>query len=212
MKEKETVNNRETRMAAKNFRAVDSEDGKMIVEGYAIVFNSPATWFGFTETVDRNALAECDMSDVPLKYNHEDSHLILARTRNNSLQLEVDDIGLKIRAELIDTTTNVDIYKSIKAGLLDKMSFEFSVPTDGESWNFETNTRTITKIDRLWDVSVVDTPFYDSSSIYARALSLLDNEKKKLDNLKEQKEKEELIGEIRSLLKGGKKLCTKKEN
>lgn len=205
MKKETKVVDREIRMATKNFRAVESEDGKMVVEGYAIVFDSPATWFGFTETISRDALKECDMSDVPLKYNHEDSHLILARTRNKSLQLEVDDVGLKICAELIDTSANVDIYKSIKAGLLDKMSFEFTIPEDGEVWDLNTNTRTITKIDRLWDVSVVDTPFYDSSSIYARALSSLDNEKKKLDNLKEQKEKRQIIEDIKNLLKGGTK-------
>lgn len=205
MKKEKKVIDREIRMATKNFRAVESEDGKMLVEGYAIVFDSPATWFGFTETISRDALKECDMSDVPLKYNHEDSHLILARTRNKSLQLEVDDVGLKICAELIDTSANVDIYKSIKAGLLDKMSFEFTIPEDGEVWDLNTNTRTITKIDRLWDVSVVDTPFYDSSSIYARALSSLDNEKKKLDNLKEQNEKRQIIEDIKNLLKGGAK-------
>lgn len=205
MKKETKVVDREIRMATKNFRAVESEEGKMIVEGYAIVFDSPATWFGFTETISRDALKECDMSDVPLKYNHEDSHLILARTRNKSLQLEVDDVGLKIRAELIDTSANVDIYKSIKAGLLDKMSFEFTIPEDGEVWDLNTNTRTITKIDRLWDVSVVDTPFYDSSSIYARALSSLDSEKKKLDNLKEQDEKRKIIEDIKNLLKGGNK-------
>lgn len=205
MKKETKVVDREIRMTTKNFRAIESEEGKMIVEGYAIVFDSPATWFGFTESISRDALKECDMSDVPLKYNHEDSHLILARTRNKSLQLEVDDVGLKIRAELIDTSANVDIYKSIKAGLLDKMSFEFTIPEDGEVWDLNTNTRTITKIDRLWDVSVVDTPFYESSSIYARALNSLDNEKKKLDNLKEQKEKRKIIEDIKNLLKGGTK-------
>jgi len=35
-------------------------------------------------------------------------------------------------------------------------------------------------------VSVVDTPFYDSTSIYARSLELLENEEKRLDSLNEQ--------------------------
>lgn len=160
-------------------RNQEENPNEMIVEGYAVVFDSPAT-HGFTEIIKKGAFDKCDMKDVPLKYNHDDSHLILARTRNGSLKLEVDDKGLKIRAKLIDTTSNVDIYKSLKAGLLDKMSFAFTVSE--EQWDVKTDTRTITGIDCLYDVSVVDTPFYDTTEIYARALNSLDSEKKKLDN------------------------------
>lgn len=177
---------KEVRFFAENLQVRNDNDSeKMIVEGYAVVFDSPAT-HGFTEIIDRNAFNGCDMKDVPLKYNHDDSHLILARTRNNSLSLSIDDKGLLIRAELINTTSNIDIYKSIKAGLLDKMSFAFTV--EEEKWDLSTDTRTILKIDRLYDVSVVDTPFYDTTSIYARALSTLDSEKKKLDNLRAKRE------------------------
>ena len=160
-------------------RNQEENPNEMIVEGYAVVFDSPAT-HGFTEIIKKGAFDKCNMKDVPLKYNHDDSHLILARTRNGSLKLEVDDKGLKIRAKLIDTTSNVDIYKSLKAGLLDKMSFAFTVSE--EQWDVKTATRTITGIDCLYDVSVVDTPFYDTTEIYARALNSLDSEKKKLDN------------------------------
>lgn len=137
----------------------------MIVEGYAITFNSPAT-HGYTEIINERALDNCDMSDVPLKYNHEDSHLIMARTRNKSLELKKDEKGLFIRAELIDTQSNKDIYKSIKAGLIDKMSFAFTVRED--EYDYDTDTRKILDIDKLYDVSVVDVPFYDSTSVYAR--------------------------------------------
>ena len=59
-------------------------DDKMIVEGYAVVYDSPAT-HDYTEIIDKNAFNTCDMSDVCLKYNHEDNLLIMARTRNNPL-------------------------------------------------------------------------------------------------------------------------------
>lgn len=195
-------NKKEVRFLAENLkiRNDDGNEEKMIVEGYAVVFDSPAT-HGFTEIVDRNAFNGCDMKDVPLKYNHTDNFLILARTRNNSLQLSVDDKGLKIRAELLDTTQGKDIYKCIKSGLLDKMSFAFTV--EEEKWDIATDTRTILKIDRLYDVSVVDTPFYDTTSIYARALSTLDSEKKKLDNLRAKREllkrKVSLIFKVKNL-------------
>lgn len=170
----------EIRMLAQNLEARNDSDEKMIVEGYAVVFDSPAT-HGFTEIVDRNAFNGCDMKSVPLKYNHDDSHLIIASTKNNSMSLTVDDKGLKIRAELIDTTSNVDIYKSIRAGLLDKMSFAFTVSE--EEWDYNTDTRRILRIDRLYDVSVVDMPFYDTTSIYARALDTLNKGKKSLFNV-----------------------------
>lgn len=178
---------KEIRFLAENLEARSAEENeeKMIVEGYAVVFDSPAT-HGFTEIIDKNAFNGCDVKDVCLKYNHDDSHLILARTRNKSLSLSIDDKGLFIRAELIDTTSNRDIYKMIQAGLLDKMSFAFTV--EEEKWDLATDTRTILKIDRLYDVSVVDTPFYDTTSIYARALSILDSEKEKLENLRAKKD------------------------
>ena len=180
----EQKSNVEVRMMAVNFRAVEEESEKMIIEGYAVVFDSPATHFNLTEIIDKNAFNGCDMKDVPLKYNHDDSHLILARTRNDSLVLLIDD---KVRSELIDTQSNIDIYKSIKAGLIDKMSFAFTVAEADWDVSVEPAIRTIKRIDKLYDVSVVDTPWYDATSIYARALSTLDSEKKKLDSFKEQK-------------------------
>lgn len=176
---------KEIRFLAEKLQVRDSISDEMIVEGYAVIFDSPAT-HGFTEIIDKNAFNGCDMKDVPLKYNHSDNFLILARTRNNSLELFIDEKGLKIRANLIDTTNNRDIYKMIKARLLDKMSFAFTVSE--EEWDYENDTRRILRIDKLYDVSVVDTPFYDTTSIYARALSTLENGKKELDNLKEQRE------------------------
>lgn len=125
------------------------------------------------------------MSDVCMKYNHSDVNYILARTRNKSLQLKVDDKGLKIRAELIPTQTNKDIYMMVKNGLLDKMSFAFTVQED--EWDYDTDKRTITKIDKLYDVAVVDVPFYDTTEVFARSLNEYNKEKenynarKKLD-------------------------------
>ena len=171
-------------------RAVDSED-KMLIEGYAITYDQPATHqYGqrkFTEVIRKGALDKTDIKDVPLRYNHNDTWLIMARTRNKSLQLIKDDTGLKIQAELLDTQSNRDIYKSIQEGLVDKMSFAFTVADGGDTWTFkdDESIREVNNIDKLYDVSVVDTPFYDSTSIYARSLELLENEEKRLDSLSE---------------------------
>jgi len=180
---------KETRLADVT---LEEQDGKMILEGYAIVFNQETLIgdedYGFIEEVDRNALSDASMKDVPMKYNHMDSHLIIARTKNKSLTLSIDNTGLKVRAELLDTTSNQDIYKMVRSGLLDKMSFAFTV--DEQIWNREGKVpkRTITKIDRLYDVSVVDTPAYDSTSIHARSLESMELELKAMDLVKEQEQ------------------------
>ena len=168
-------------------RALENEGKEeMILEGYAVVFDSPATHYGYTEIVDRHAFDNCNMQDVSLKYNHEDSFLTLARTRNNSLQLIVDDIGLKFRAILIDTSTNKDIYKMVESKLLDKCSFAFTV--DREEYDYESDTRRILSIDKLFDVSVVDVPFYESTSVVARSKEDFIKQKEAQD-LEFQKEK-----------------------
>ena len=160
---------------------------KMIVEGYAVVFDSTTDLGWSKEVIDRNAFKNCDMSDVCMKYNHEDNLLIMARTRNNSLKLIIDDKGLKVRAELLDTQNNKDLYKMIQAGLLDKMSFAFTV--SNEDVNYETNTRRITGIDKLYDVSVVDVPAYDTTEIYARNKEQFEKAKEKYKKLKLEKKK-----------------------
>ena len=180
-------------------RAVDSDDGKMIIEGYAIVYDQPATHtYGsrkFTETICRGALDNTDMKDVPLRYNHNDTWCIMARTRNHSLQLIKDDKGLKIRAELIDTQSNRDIYKSIQERLIDGMSFSFTVADNGDEWSYgEVEiTRNVRNIEKLYDVSVVDTPFYDTTNVFARSFELLDSNLEQLDSFDLRKRKLMLI-------------------
>ena len=174
----------ENRLSDVSFNEEDEQ--KMVLEGYAIVFDQETLIGdkdkGFIESIDRNALKNANMKDVPMKYNHDDSFLIIARTRNNSLRLTVDDIGLKVRAELIDTDSNKDIYKMVKAGLLDKMSFAFTVSSQKIDRSGDIPKRTITGIDRLYDVSIVDLPAYDQTSIVVgRSLALVDTELKTMD-------------------------------
>ena len=173
---------KETRLADVT---LEESEGKMILEGYAILFNNETLIgdedYGFIEEISPSALLNTKMKDVPMKYNHMDSFLIIARTKNKSLQLSIDSIGLKVRAELLDTQTNQDIYKMVQSGLLDKMSFAFTV--DEQVWNRDGKIpkRTITKIERLYDVSVVDTPAYDATSLYARSLESMDVELKAME-------------------------------
>lgn len=166
-----------------------SDDNKMIIEGYATVFESPAT-HGYTEIIDKNAFNVCDMRDVLFRYNHSENIPLIARTRNNSLKINIDDKGLFFRAELIDTQNNKDFYKSVSAGLIDKTSFSFTV--NKQEWDYETDTRRILEIDKLFDVSIVDVPFYDKTEVYARSLEKYEEEKEKYTKEKLSLEKEKL--------------------
>ena len=154
---------KEIRKLDMQFRAESNEEGKMEIKGYAAVFNSPET-YGYTEVLAPTAFDEADMSDVVLRYNHNDSFMVLARTRNKSLELDVDDKGLMIDATLQDDITDHrNIYNAIKSGLIDKQSFAFTVEED--TYDYDTDTRTITKIGKLFDVSVVDQPFYNATDV-----------------------------------------------
>lgn len=154
---------KEIRKLDLQFRAEDTEDGKMEIKGYAAVFNSPET-YGYTEVIADTAFNEADMSDVVLRYNHNDSFMVLARTRNKSLELNVDEKGLYIDATLQDDITDhKNIFNAIKSGLIDKQSFAFVV--DEDDYDYDTDTRTITKIGKVFDVSVVDQPFYNATDV-----------------------------------------------
>jgi hypothetical protein len=189
---------KETRLADVKF---EEAEGKMTLEGYAIVFNQETLIgeeeYGFLEEINRTALQDTLMKDVPMKYNHMDSFLIIARTKNKSLSLSIDNVGLKVHADLLDTQSNQDIYKMVRSGLLDKMSFAFTV--EEQTWNKEGKIpkRIITKIGRLYDVSVVDTPAYDSTSIYARSLESMELELKAMELAEQARRADTLKHRIR---------------
>ena len=164
-----------------NLRALENENKEMILEGYALKFNQPTQpkfkeLYGYTEIVGERALDDTDLSDVPLKYNHSDGKVILARTRGGTLNLIKDSIGLRIRAVLNSKIPDhISVYEAVKSGLIDKMSFGFYPDEEKNSYDGENRTVTINKILALTDVSVVDVPAYDNTEVYARNLEQINN-------------------------------------
>ena len=168
---------REYRSMTMEVRAVEGEENSMIVEGYATTFNQPyllydGRYYKIIEQVAPTAFAGCDMSDVIMQYDH--AGRVFARTRNGTLSLAVDAIGLKVTADLSGTDIGRQLYQEIKGGYTDKMSFGFVVAEDQRTSvvdhenDVETVTRTITKIKKLYDVSAVSIPANDMTSISAR--------------------------------------------
>lgn len=153
------------------------EAKKLVVEGYAVRFNSQTVLFEYDgveykEQIDSRAFEEAKMDDVIFNYNH--SGKVMARTRNGTLTLEVKDDGLFILAELGGTAEGRQLYEEIKGGYIDRMSFRFSVRE--ESFDKENHLWTVRKVKRLYDVSAVDIPAYDDTSIEARKNFILEAE------------------------------------
>ncbi len=189
--EKLTKNGRDFRRFAEfEVRALEeNEEKELWVEGYAVRFNEPTVLWEydgkeFKEQVDDRAFDDADLSDVIFNYNH--SGKVMARTRNKTLQLSVDDKGLYIRARVDGTEEGRRIYEEIKGGYIDRMSYSYTVTE--AAYDSENRIRTIRKIKKLYDVSAVDIPAYDTTSIYAR--SLIDAEKEVRQLEEEKKEKD----------------------
>ena len=152
-----TVQNVETR----------EDNGVMRLSGYAAVFNDASVPLPFKERIAPGAFRKTlsETPDVRLLINHEG--LPLARTKNGTLTLTEDEVGLRIDAELPDTTEARDLYTLIQRGDVDQMSFAFRVIR--QKWNNERTERTLTEVSLAdGDVSVVTYPAYPTTSIEAR--------------------------------------------
>ncbi|MFV0551752.1 MAG: HK97 family phage prohead protease [Anaerorhabdus sp.] len=172
-------------------RAIEENEERWI-EGYAIKFESISKRRTFLEKISKRALDNTDMTDVVFLLNH-DLNTLMAGTRNLTLSLLVDDIGLKIKAKPIDTITGADVYKLVKEGLLNKMSFAFIVDKDSWEQRGDSEIRTIESINKIFDVSVVTFPAYEGTSVQARDRDSVDNLAEEHLKRKEQSKKMEEI-------------------
>lgn len=166
----------------KEYREDEKSEQQDYVHGVPVVFNSPTCLYEyegikFYEQIDRHAFDNCDMSDVIFNYNH--GGRVAARIRNNTLKLSINDVCMEMKAFLGGTEYGRNLLEDIRGGYIDKMSFAFVVAEDGDEYDPATHTRTITRIKKLYDVSAVDIPAYDTTSISARSFFELEYEKEK---------------------------------
>jgi uncharacterized protein len=172
--------------------AEPGEDGKYIIDGYAIVYEQ-RTNVGdyFQEIIKRGALDGADMTDVPLFIHHNGRKIPLARSRNNNgnstMTLTPDEKGLYFEAEL-DVENNVEakaLYSSIKREDISGMSFSFRV--DEEKWtDLDTDlpTREIYKFAKIYEISALWSPQYEGTNINARDGELDSSDKEALESAK----------------------------
>lgn len=157
---------REYRIAAP-FRAVEGEEYR--VEGYASTF-TPYVMYEiegetYSERIERGAFENADMRDVIMQFDHEG--MVFARRSNDSLQLNVDEHGLHVVADLSRTADARNLYEAISTGMVTQMSFAFTVAAD--YFDRDTRTRVITAIKRVYDVSAVSIPANPDTEISARS-------------------------------------------
>jgi len=145
----------------------ESEGDDMTLEGYAAVYNSETDLGHFREVIKPGAFDDVLDNDVRALINH-DPNLILGRTTNGTLELSVDERGLKYRVKLGDQQYAKDFYESVKRGDISQSSFAFTI--DKQSWNEERTVRSVDKVRQLLDVSPVTYPAYAAATVQARDL------------------------------------------
>jgi uncharacterized protein len=151
------------------------QDG-MTFSGYASVFNSPSEDLGgFIEYVAPGAFKRSLQSrnEIKLLWNH-DSGEPLASLRGGTLRLIEDSVGLKVEAQLPNTTRGRDVAELLRTRVIDSMSFGFNVIKD--SWSSDGRTRTLESV-RLSEVSVVSFPAYTATTATVRSLDTIDPDK-----------------------------------
>ncbi len=155
----------------REFRAVREDDKPPRLTGYAAVFDSLSEDLGgFRERIAKGAFSAVLGDDVRGLWNH-DANFLLGRTASGTLRLAEDDAGLAIDLDLPDTAFARDLGVLIERGDVREMSFAFTVGDDVWTAEGDEVTRTITRIDRLYDVSPVTFPAYPDTSVAARAFA-----------------------------------------
>lgn len=158
-------NDREYRSA----QPFEAQEDSYIVEGYASTF-SPYVMYRdkdmeVREQIDPHAFDNADMADIILQYDH--AGRVYARTSNETLEVSVDDHGLKVRADLSKTESARQLYEEIKSGMITQMSFAFTIGED--EYNKKERLRTIKTVRKVYDVSAVSIPANPDTEIAARS-------------------------------------------
>lgn len=176
-----------------------TDDNKNVeIEGYIAKFDTiTELWEGYFETIDRNAFndAIADGHNIFLLYHH-DWQKPLSSTKTGTLELTVDNIGLRFKATINNALSyGKDVIELIREGLIQGCSFGFNTIEEDFNYNNEkdTVTRTLKKV-ILYEGSVLCIPQYEDTTVFTRTKELVDIEKQKFQKQKEQELKIKLLG------------------
>ena len=203
----------------RSFNIASTDDSRK-VGGYAIVWNSLSVDLGgFREIISPTAVTNelINNSDIIFNYNHDNNYM-LGRSRNGegTLSLKIDETGLYFECDLPNSPMGDNIKESIRRGDLSQCSFAFSLDPDdetAETWEHKDDGiyRTINRIAGLYDVSCVNFPAYEETSISERAKILLQDMKKEDIELREEEVKDPEEEKMEEEPKEEEKSCEKPE-
>lgn len=178
-------NNEEQRVLELRSENFEFNDNDLTVSGYVNKAGDISKVIGrpndngqlqfFYETIDPQAFVDSinnrpDGKPIDLYADH-DPQKLLATTDNGSLELNVDDVGLHMRAHIVNTNDGRDAYELIKSGIMGKMSFGFIVKHASMDYSYaNAHQYPLRKVDSLdlMEVSAVRFPAYLDTNIEAR--------------------------------------------
>lgn len=145
-------------------------------EGHACTFDDPADLGFATESIARGAFRKVlqQPDNVPFTLEHDDTK-VLATTRSGTLRLSEDAKGLRVEADVPDTSLARDLVTQVKAGIIHGMSFGFKLGSK-KNQTFEYRNgkphRRILGFHKLVDVCATWNPTYLDAEAQFRSLHL----------------------------------------
>lgn len=186
-------------------RSLEDKKDEVIIEGYIAKFDSlTEIWDGYFEKIDRTAFDEtlADGHNIFLLYHHDISKP-LASTRNKTLELSVDNIGLRFKASINKNLSfSNDVYELVSSGEVRGCSFGFYTLKDNEEYDSEkgTITRTLLKV-HLVEGTITPIPQYEDTVVQARAKERVEFYKNENDKKSQEiRELEALTQELELLI------------
>lgn len=172
---------RQIRSIASQFETRE-ENNERIIEGYFAVFNSNYDIApGMSESVAPGAFRNTLAGDIRALVNH-DTTLVLGRTTARTLELSEDERGLwgRIRVNPNDSDA-VNLYERVKRGDVSQCSFGFDVLDEETEFREDGSVHWTIKEVKLYEVSCVTFPAYESTNIDARSKQREDILKRKTE-------------------------------
>jgi len=167
------------------FEVRASADG-LTLAGYAAVFGRPSMinerGQTFEETVAPGAFAKTinARDRIVMQFDHGQHPFFGSMPLGKITALREDSHGLYVEARLTDNWFTAPIRDAIANEAVTGMSFRFSVPEGGDTWDRSGSTprRTINEV-RLYELGPVVHPAYEDTSVGVRsALNLLSDEQR----------------------------------
>lgn len=162
----EALSKLETRIVEVETFEIREDGSGMHLEGYAALFDSRSENLGgFTEVIKPGAFRASlkARNDIKLLWNH-DTGAVLGSTRAGTLVLTEDERGLKVSADIANTSYGRDAAELVRRGDVTGFSFGFSMPgRGGDEWNSEGTERVLKSV-RLHEVSLVAFPAYPATN------------------------------------------------